>query len=67
VTLCINGQDREVPNNTSLGQLLVLLDIPARKGVAVAVNLEVVAHSDRAELKLCEGDRIDVVTAVGGG
>lgn len=67
MTLCINGEPREVPDGTSLDELLVLLEIPARKGVAVAVNLEVVAHVERAVLKLKGGDRVDVVTAVGGG
>ena len=67
MTLCINGQPREVPDGISLLELLVLLEIPARKGVAVAVNLEVVAHADRDKLELGDGDRIDVVTAVGGG
>ena len=67
MTLSINGEDREVPDGISLEELLVLLELPARKGVAVAVNLSVVSHSDRSELVLGDGDRIDVVTAVGGG
>ena len=67
MTLSINGEDREVPDGISLEELLVLLELPARKGVAVAVNLSVVSHSDRSEFVLGDGDRIDVVTAVGGG
>jgi len=67
MTLCVNGEQREVPDGTSLDDLLALLEIPARKGVAVAVNLEVVSHVDRAALMLKGGDRVDVVTAVGGG
>jgi len=67
VNLTINGESREVPDGTSLEDLLLLLELPARKGVAVAVNLEVVAHSDRVVTHLVDGDRVDLVTAGGGG
>ena len=67
MTLTVNGESREVPDGTSLEDLLLLLEVPGRKGVAVAVNLEVVAHGDRVVKQLVDGDRVDVVTAVGGG
>jgi len=65
--LTINGDSREVPDGTSLEDLLLLLQLPARKGLAVAVNLEVVAQGERVRRQLVDGDRVDVVTAVGGG
>ncbi len=63
----VNGEAREVPADLSLEQLLVDLKIPGREGVAVALNLRVVRRQERQGLQLSEGDRIDIVTAVGGG
>ena len=65
--IMVNGEARNVPDGCSLDELLIELNVPARKGVAVAVNLSVVPQAERATAQLHEGDRIDVVTAVGGG
>jgi len=65
--LMVNGENRDVPEGWSLEQLLIELKVPARKGVAVAINLEVVPQAERSSTQLHEGDRVDVVTAVGGG
>ncbi|MBJ93779.1 MAG: thiamine biosynthesis protein ThiS [Rickettsiales bacterium] len=65
--ITVNGEAREVPADLSLEQLLVDLKIPGREGVAVALNLRVVRRQERQGLQLSEGDRIDIVTAVGGG
>ena len=67
VQIKVNGEAREVPADLSLEQLLVDLKIPGREGVAVALNLRVVRRQERQGLQLSEGDRIDIVTAVGGG
>jgi len=67
VQITVNGEAREVPADLSLEQLLVDLKIPGREGVAVALNLRVVRRQERQGLQLSEGDRIDIVTAVGGG
>jgi len=65
--LTVNGEPRDVREGCSLEDLLLELQVPARKGVAVAVNLQVVPQAERADAQLREGDRVDVVTAVGGG
>lgn len=65
--LMVNGESREIPENCSLEQLLIELKVPARKGVAVALNLQVVPQGERNTTPLHDGDRVDVVTAVGGG
>ena len=65
--LMVNGEPHEAREGCSLEELLVELQVPARKGVAVAVNLQVVPLAERADAQLHEGDRVDVVTAVGGG
>ena len=65
--LMVNGETRDFPDAWSLERLLIELEVPARKGVAVAVNLQVVPQAERSKTQLHEGDRVDVVTAVGGG
>jgi sulfur carrier protein len=46
---------------------LVALLTAAKRGVAVAVNGEVVPRSQWAEVALRDGDRVEVLTAAQGG
>ncbi|KAB2839067.1 sulfur carrier protein ThiS [bacterium] len=62
----LNGQIRSIPEELSLAQLLAQLAVDPRRA-AVAVNLEVVPHSEREEKRMQEGDEIEVFHAVGGG
>lgn len=64
--ITINGENREVDDGSTVADLLRELgrDGP---GVAVALNLDVLPRERRAERPLSEGDRVDLVTAVGGG
>ena len=64
--IVVNGQCRELPPGTTLAQLLAELGLQARH-VALEVNLEVVPRGQHAEHQLAEGDRLEVVTLVGGG
>lgn len=62
----VNGEARQVPEGQLLGELLHALEVPI-DGVAVALNLEVVPRGQLASHALSEGDRVEVVRAVGGG
>jgi sulfur carrier protein len=62
----INGQPRDVTDGTTIAALLSELDV-AQPHVAVEVNLEVVPRARHAETVLRPGDRLEVVTLVGGG
>ena len=64
--LHVNGEAHEAAEDLSLQQLLSDLGQPL-EAVAVAVNLEVVPRGRYGERVLREGDRIEVVRAVGGG
>lgn len=66
ITLSVNGQERSVPEGSSLGDLVrgLALD-PSR--VAVERNGSIVPRSDYDGTALVEGDRIEVVQFVGGG
>jgi len=66
VRLTLNGEIVEIPDESSITEVLAQYGRDDA-GVAVAVNLSVVPRADYAEIQLREGDRVDVVTAVGGG
>ncbi len=62
----INGENREVEPGTTVLGLLQTLQI--RSGpVAVEVNSSVVRQAQHAEYRLSPGDKIEIVTLVGGG
>ena len=66
MTIWVNGQPREVPEGMNLTALLASLEIGG-PGVAVEVNAEVVRRARHAEHRLTDGDRVEIVTFVGGG
>ena len=65
----VNGERREVPAGTTLPDLLrsIHVDPEHAKGVAVAVNDEVVRRGGWGEVVLQAGDRVEVITAKQGG
>jgi sulfur carrier protein len=64
----VNGQAREIAPPARLSDVL---DLPAgtsaRRGVAVAVNGQVIPRSQHANTELTDGARVEIVTAVQGG
>lgn len=66
MTIIVNGQSHETAPESSVADLLAALEIVANH-VAVEVNLEIVPRSQLAKHRLRPGDRVEVVTLVGGG
>ena len=64
--LIINGKEREVQLSLNIQQLLQELDINAPH-VAVAVNSCVIPKTNFEKTRLAENDKIEIVSAVGGG
>ena len=64
--ITVNGEEREVPEQTSASALLQLLDLAGQR-VAVEVNLEIVPRSAYEAHLLQHGDRVEIVRAIGGG
>ncbi|MEU7751531.1 sulfur carrier protein ThiS [Micromonospora sp. NPDC049171] len=64
--LTVNGAGRSVPGEVSVADLV--RDVaPQPRGVAVAVNGEVVPRAGWATTALRDGDRVEVLTAAQGG
>jgi thiamine biosynthesis protein ThiS len=66
MTIQVNGNEREVPEGTTVTGLLALLGVD-RGRVAVERNRDVVPKRAYDETSLQPGDRLEVVTFVGGG
>jgi len=66
MNIFFNGRPRDVPDNATVSDLLVQAELDPRR-LAVEVNLELVPRQRHAEHVLQEGDRLEVVTLVGGG
>jgi sulfur carrier protein len=66
ITVYVNGEPRAVAPGLALAAL-VDAHTPARAGVAVAVDGEVVPRAAWPGLALAEGARVEILTAVQGG
>ena len=66
MTIQLNGAPREVADEATIADLLAELGVDARH-VAVERNLELAPRTAHAQTKLAPGDRVEIVTLVGGG
>lgn len=65
-SIVLNGENREVPPGTTVAGLLRDLSLPPAR-VAVERNREIVRKPDYGSVRLAPGDRLEIVTFVGGG
>jgi len=66
IEVTVNGEPRQVRAGTTVGEL-VAAAAGLGRGVAAAVNGEVVPHSSWAATTLGAGDLVEIVSAVPGG
>lgn len=68
MTIRLNGEERELPTGATVAAAAALLDVNEdSRGVAVAVDGEVVPRGAWAGTVLSDGARVEVVTAIQGG
>jgi sulfur carrier protein len=68
VNATVNGEPRELPAGATVASVLKFLDVAGEaRGVAVAVDGEVVSRSRWEATPLHEGATVEVVAAIGGG
>ena len=64
----VNGEQRELRAGATVASVLELLDVAAdARGIAVALDGEVVPRSRWEAMMLRDGSRVEVVAAIGGG
>lgn len=66
ITITLNGTDRQIDTGLSVLELLRTLDMDPR-GVVVELNRQIVRRPELAEVRLKQGDRLELVHFVGGG
>ena len=68
MNVVLNGRPAELPDGATVADALDTLDLPgAGRGIAVAVDAEVVPRGQWAATPLHDGARVEVVQAVQGG
>jgi sulfur carrier protein len=66
VNVVLNGEPSDLDPGTTVADLVALLEKGPR-GLAVAVNEEIVPRSSWPSTRLHERDRVEVLTAAAGG
>lgn len=66
MTLAVNGESRQFAPGLTVAQLIRELGLAGR-AVAVEVNQELVPRREHDQKQLADGDRVELVTLVGGG
>jgi sulfur carrier protein len=67
-TIRLNGEERRLDDGATVQHALDLLDVtPDARGIAVAVDREVVPRGRWGETPLHEGAAVEVVMAIQGG
>lgn len=66
MTLTVNGEPRRIRTGATALEVLAELGLAARP-VAVEINEDVVPRARLCDRPLHEGDRLEIVTLVGGG
>jgi thiamine biosynthesis protein ThiS len=65
-TIILNGEEKQIDNDCSIGQLLQNLNIE-NKRLAVEVNMEIIPRSEFNSHLLKDSDKVEIVQAIGGG
>ena len=64
--ILLNGEPKHISEHSTVLQLVDTLGL-AGKRIAVECNQEIVPKPDYATTRLCEGDVVEIVQAIGGG
>ena len=66
ITIRTNGVARQLPDSTSVAALIEAMSLTGKR-IALERNGEIVPRSLFATQQLADGDKLEVVVAVGGG
>ncbi|MBI4807692.1 MAG: sulfur carrier protein ThiS [Nitrosomonadales bacterium] len=66
ITLIVNGATRQLPKSVSVSTLIDEMGLSGKR-IALERNGDIVPHSTFASQQLEDGDKLEIVVAVGGG
>ena len=66
ISVRVNGEERQLEDGSTVEDLLTLMEVK-RSFLAVEKNETIVPRTSYEEAVLAEGDKIEVVSLVGGG
>lgn len=66
ITLSVNNEKKNCPDNVTVEQLLLQCGFE-RNRIAVAVNTEFVSRAEYGSFQLHENDKVDILAPVQGG
>ncbi|MDD3883911.1 MAG: sulfur carrier protein ThiS [Gallionella sp.] len=66
ITLHINGEPRQFEQVTSVAELIAAMGLTGKR-IALERNGEIVPRSSFSSQPLTDGDKLEIVVAVGGG
>ena len=66
ISITVNGEAHQVAEDTTVAELIAELGLADRR-VAIERNRQVVPRAEHATARLSAGDRLEIVTFVGGG
>jgi thiamine biosynthesis protein ThiS len=66
ITICINGEVRQLSDNATVASLIEQMGLTGKR-IALERNSEIVPRSAFDIQMLSEGDKLEIVVAVGGG
>lgn len=64
--ITVNGKPRQLPDTCTLTELVEHLDLTGKR-IAIEHNGDIAPRSQFNQILLADGDRLEIVVAVGGG
>lgn len=64
--ILVNGKTQKINEDSSVQSVLEQMHLQGKR-IAVEVNQEIIPRAKHAEYQLAEGDRVEIIHAVGGG
>ncbi|MBC8519189.1 MAG: sulfur carrier protein ThiS [Gammaproteobacteria bacterium] len=66
MVILLNGKNRTLPDKSTAADLIEELQLTGRR-IAIEINLEIVSRSGYETHLLHDGDKVEIVHAIGGG
>ena len=66
MNIILNGETETIPEQLTLVELIQNMNLSGKR-YAIEVNERLIPRSQHGERKLLEGDKVEIVQAIGGG